>query len=318
MLSGRKRVPSSLAAQATGLLTSTAAASMLIMRGDPIAAATAFAAGPLVTMTAAFLFARSLRIRLAAPAEAMPEVKTLIGYSAAFAATSGYTAIVLFGLRSLYREEFGATALGYWMAANRVSDMSTQFLGLFMIQFFVAHVATMDDNSERRTFVVRCWAAGIAMMSLALATFSVAAEPLVRLLLSESFVPAIPAIRTYMVGDVLRVWASLAMFSAFARGKPSRYALIEIFTLTVMAGVVTALTWAGEPRAPQLGYVAAYATTAVLVTAGFLAMRWGIRLPSSAWPKRGERRTPRSGSAARLSELPIAPPGPSPAAPPPA
>jgi O-antigen/teichoic acid export membrane protein len=320
ILSGRKRVPSSLAAQAAGLLTSTGAATILIVHGEPIAAAVAFASGPLVTMTAAFLFAGPLRIGLAAPREAVADVRTLIRYSAAFAATSGYTAIVLFGLRSLYREEFGATALGYWMAANRVSDMSTQFLGLFMIQFFVAHVATMDDASERQRFVVRCWAAGVVMMSLALATFSAAAEPLVRLLLSEAFVPAIPAIRTYMVGDVLRVWASLAMFSAFARGKPRRYAMIEIATLTVMAIVVTALIWAGEPRAPQLGYVAAYATTAVAVTLAFAALRSGIirRLPSLRWPRRGAHQRPRRGSAEPLSELPIAPTGPSPAAQPPA
>ncbi|HYC64400.1 MAG TPA: oligosaccharide flippase family protein, partial [Reyranellaceae bacterium] len=251
ILSGRKRVPASLAAQATGLLTSTAAASYFILRGDPVAAAVAFAAGPLVTMTAALLASR-LRIGLASPRVAAAEVRPLMRYSAAFAATSGYTAIVLFGLRSVYRDSFGATALGYWMAANRVSDMSTQLLGLFMIQFFVSHFATIDGAADRRRFVLRCWAAGVAAMALALGTFSIAAEPLVRLFLSDAFVPAIPVIRTYMVGDILRVWASLAMFAAFARGHPGRYAAIEIGTLTVLALVASALIAAGDVRAPQL------------------------------------------------------------------
>lgn len=324
ILSGRKRVPTSLAAQAAGLCAGTLTASVLIMRGDPTGAAIAFATGPLVTMTVAFLCADTLRMKLVRPRQAVAEVQTLIRYSAAFAATSSFTAIVLFGLRAQYRDGFGATTLGYWMAANRVSDMSTQLLGLLMIQFFVAHIATMDDASERRSFVVRCWAAGVAIMLLAMAVFSAAAEPLVRLFLSEAFEPAIPVIRTYMVGDVLRVWASLAMFAAFARGKPGRYAAIEIGTLTIMAGVVSVLISAGDPRAPQLGYVAAYATAAAIVTSAFLwrSLPGRIRLPrrplSLWWPRRGARRTPPQGSGVRRSEPAIARPGRSPAAPPPA
>ncbi len=322
ILSGRKRVATSLTAQAAGLFAGTLVASILIARGNPTAAAIAFSSGPLVTMTVAFLFSAAVRTKLAAPQEAVAEVRTLLRYSAAFAATSGFTAVVLFGLRAAYRDAFGATTLGYWMAANRVSDMSTQLLGLFMIQFFVSHIATMDDASQRRSFVVRCWAAGVVTMLFAFIVFSAAAEPLVRLFLSEAFEPAIPVIRSYMIGDVLRVWASLAMFAAFARGSPGRYAAIEIGTLTIMAVVVTALISAGDPRAPQLGYITAYATTAVIVTVAFLWRsgpdRFGLRLRALSLlsPRRGVHRTPRRDSAERRSEQTIAPPGPSPAAPP--
>lgn len=270
ILSGRKRTASSLGAQAAGLAVSTAGAGWLITQDQAVAAALAFASGGLATMAVAFLLAAPLRLTWAPLRSAISEAHDLLRYSAAFATTAGFTAIVLFGLRWFYRDAFGPDALGYWLAANRISDMSTQLLGLFMIQFFVPHLAATKTEPARRALVLRCWAAGAAAMAAILVVFTAASEPLVRIFLSEAYLPAIPAIRTYMLGDVFRVWVSLAMFAAFATGRPGRYAAVEVGTLATMAAITTALVLAGEVRAPMEGYVGAYAIAAVFVTAVFL------------------------------------------------
>jgi O-antigen/teichoic acid export membrane protein len=197
-------------------------------------------------------------------------VRTLLRYSAGFAATTGYASVMLFGLRWVYREHFGVTQLGYWLAANRVSDMSTQLLGLFMIQVFVPHMAMTHDESRRRAILIRCWAAAAGVMTSFVVIFSLASGLLIHLFLSDAYKPAAVTIRTYMIGDVLRVWPSLAMYTAFASGRPLRYAGIEVTALTVMAVVTTVLIAAGDPAAPQLGYVVAYAIAASLVSAAFL------------------------------------------------
>lgn len=273
ILSGRDRAAYSLSAQAVGLLAGTGAAAWLIARHDPASAALAFAAGPLVTMALAFLFARPLHLALAPVAIVKTEAWRLLGYSAAIAATTGFSAIVLFGLRSVYRDHFGVTALGYWMAANRISDLSTQFLGLFLLQFFVPHVATLTDADARRRLILRCAAIGTAVMGTAILVFWLASGPLVHLFLSDVYRPAIPVIRIYMIGDMLRVWVSLAMFAAFATGKPGRYAAIEIATLAMMAAIALILIGLGDPRAPQFGYAGAYAVSAVLAALVFLVRR---------------------------------------------
>jgi O-antigen/teichoic acid export membrane protein len=275
ILSGRKRVSASLAAQGLGLVAGTAMAAWLIVRGQPVAAALGFAGGPLVTMPLSFALVRPLAIGPVRLSAIRSEAATLLHYSAALAAATGFTAIVLFALRAFYRDAMGASELGYWVAANRISDMSTQLLGLFLVQLFLPHFAALDDAAARRRFLLRCWGTGVAAMGSALLVFSLASTPLVGLFLSEAYLPAIPAIRIYMVGDVLRVWASLAMFAAFARARPARYALIEIGTVTMLAAVTVALTWAGEARAPQLGYAIAYGVTAFLVTLAFVARRGG-------------------------------------------
>lgn len=273
ILSGRKRVIVSLSAQATGLAVGTALAAWLIVTGKPLAATIGFAAGSLVTMAVAPPFVLRLGVRPVPMAVARAEVSGLLTYSAAFAATTSFSSILLFGLRSHYRAHFGPVALGYWLVANRISDISTQLLGLFLIQVFVPHIAMLRDEAEQRALVRRCWTAGVAMMGAVPLVFGLLARPLVHLFLSDAYLSAIPAIRTYMIGDLLRVWASIAMFTAFARGHPGRYAAIEMGTLSMMALIALTLIAAGDSRAPWLGYAGAYGVTALVTSAVFILRR---------------------------------------------
>ena len=91
-------------------------------------------------------------------------------------------------------------------------------------------------------------------------------------------------IRTYMLGDIFRVWPSLAMHAAFANGRPLRYAGIEMGILTVMAAVGVALTLLGDPAALQTGYVIAYAIAAIVVSAVFLLRGAPAIAPAAAPP----------------------------------
>ncbi len=277
LLSGRGRTIESLSAQALGLLGGTAAAASLIVQGAPILAALAFAGGGLLTMAAAFGFATRLRIPTVAPCAARAGVAPLMRYAAALLATTGFSAAALFGLRAFYRDAFGLTELGYWMAANRISDMSTQLLGLVMLQAFVPRFAATSDLKGRRRMVIRFWALGAAVMAAALIVFSLASEPLVRLFLSEAFLPAAPVIQAYMVGDLLRVWTCLAMYAAFAQGRPGRYAAIEITVMGAMAVLAAGLIAAGKTGAPQLAYVSAQAIAAGVASLAFVLAARPVR-----------------------------------------
>ncbi len=279
LLTGRKRMAQSLCAQGVGLIFGGLAAAWRITAHDPAGAALAFAAGSLATGCVALPLTLRLGLPLIPRRWTWAPVRTLLRYSAAIAAGTGHAAIVAFGLRWIYREHFGVAQLSYWLAANRVSDMSTQLIGLYLIQVFVPHLAMTQDESRRRAFLFRCWAAAAGVMAGFLAVFCVASGLLIHLFLSDAYRPAESVIRTYMIGDVLRVWPSLAMHTAFANGQPLRYAGMEIGALTVMASVAFALTTAGEPAAPQIGYVTAYAIAAAVVSVTFLLRR----PPATAW-----------------------------------
>jgi O-antigen/teichoic acid export membrane protein len=267
MLSGQGRMISSLAIQSVGLLAGAAGAAVFALRGDPAAAALAFAGGSLVPSVPALRIA--LRPFIWLPIAALVvQASKLLRYSLALGMVAAATPLMLFALRWQYRADFGGDALGRWLSANRISDLSTQLIGLFMLQVFVPHVAQLGDRVARRRFTLLCGAGGMAIMALPLIAFSVAAEPLVRLFLSPSFLPAIPAIRTYMAGDMLRVWTSIAIYTAFAAGRAGRYAALELAVLGSIAVLSLVLMGQGYASAPQWAYFATHAA----FSAGFLAL----------------------------------------------
>ena len=80
-----------------------------------------------------------------------------------------------------------------------------------------------------------------------------------------------------MVGDLLRVWVTLAFYTAFAHGKPGRYAAIEMGVVALMAAITLALIRLGQPQAPQLGYALAYGVAAVVVSIAFFRGSRAVR-----------------------------------------
>ena len=269
MLTGRGRSTAALSAQGCGLVAGLLGALYMLRLGDAGGAAIAFAAGPLVTMAVAWLRLRGERLSGASFARLGQEVRTLLAFSASMIAMTAFASVILFGLRYVYQEAFGLQTLGLWLAASRISDTTTQFLGLILLQLFVPRYVTLEEPHAAVRLVLLTWLAGLAVMASFLAVFATAPQFLVRLFLSPDYLPAIGGILLYMAGDTLRVWAALAMNVQLARGRPWRYALIEMGTLTLMAGLTLAGIAMREPRAPMLAYVAAYGFTALLVTVWF-------------------------------------------------
>ncbi len=266
MLTGQGRMISSLAIQSAGLLAGAAGAAWFAFRGNPAAAGLAFACGTLVpSLPALAVLAR--RHAWPAAASLLAHAKRLLRYSLAFATVAAAIPLTLFALRWQYRGAFGDEALGHWLSANRISDLSTQLIGLFMLQIFVPQIARMPDELARRRFTLICGAGGMAVMALPLIAFSIASEPLVRLFLSPSFLPAIPAIKTYMAGDMLRVWTSIAIYTAFAAGRAGRYAGLELAVIGSIGAITMLLIGQGYSSAPQWAYFLVHA----VFSAGFLA-----------------------------------------------
>ena len=284
LLTGRGRAAASMAAQGAGLLTGMVAALILLHRGESEGAAIAFAAGPLVTMTSAWLMLRAERLAAPSFEGLLQSIRALLSYSGATVLIAVFSAATLFALRYVYQEAFGLETLAQWIAANRISDTTTQFLGLAILQLFLPRYTQTHDSAQARRLVLTTWAAGLAMMGLFLAVFATASEFLVKLFLSADYLPAISAILLYMVGDMLRVWAAVAMNVLLARGRPWAFASIEVGTMAMMAALALALISVGEPLAPMYAYVAAYGLTALIVSLVFARSLFATRRAGSAQP----------------------------------
>lgn len=279
LLTGCGRAPASLASQGLGLLAGTAAAVILLIDQRPVWAAVAFYAGMLLTVPVSWLALRRHSILILPLRELASEARLLLGYSGAFVFVAVFSLLVLFAVRYVYLSAFGLETLGYWLVAQRVSDTSTQLLGLLMVQVFLPSYTPVRDGAEGRAILRRTWLTGTAVMAGFLVCFAIVPELTVRIFLSERYLPAIGMILAYMVGDVLRVSGSVGMHAAFAHGRLWRYIAIEVGAMSLFAAITLALTSAGRTEAPVIGYVTAYAVAALIIIGAFL---WGRRSVSRA------------------------------------
>jgi len=271
VLTGINRAPTALSAQALGLIGGTVPAMALLHQGMPAAAALAFTAGQGATTLIAAVCIPDILLRAWRYRDPIrPEIVRLMGFSGAFLATASIMPLTLIGLRSVYRTAFGLDALGYWLAANRISDVNTQLLGLYMVQAFLPAMVSAPPVTQRR-LAIRTVLGAICVMALPLLIFLAAPSLFVRTFLSPKFLPATIFFAAYLLGDTLRVGASTAAFTALAHAKLKLYVGIEATAAILMSVFVTGLSWAGKREAPAFAYVATYAL--IFAAAGLFVMR---------------------------------------------
>lgn len=275
VLTGRDRPATSLALQGVGLALGGIGCWIRLAAGDAQGAVMAYAMGPVISLIAAVPLAwRWLPHELSAFRRLGAELRLLLGFSGTFLLTATVMPATLIALRYAYRLEFGDEVLGYWLAANRVSDVTSQLLGLYMAQVYLPAATRMAGRNEILPLARRTAAMGLALTGAGLALFVLFAAWFVKVFLSASFVPAIPFIVGYLVGDTLRVVTSLSLHTALARGKLSLYAGTEAATAGFIALYVLALIGAGRIESAYWGYAAAHATMAALALLGWRKGVW--------------------------------------------
>ena len=271
ILTGTRRAPLALLAQAIGLVFGTIPAMILLHRDAPIAAALTFTGGQGATTIFAAIRVRTILHRAWTRAGGVrAEIGRLLAFSIAFLATASIMPLTLIGLRSIYRTAFGLDALGYWLAANRISDINTQLLGLYMVQAFLPAM-TATAASDQRRMMIRTAGGAVGIMAIPLVVFIAAPRFFVGTFLSAKFLPGAPFFIGYFAGDVLRVGASTASYTALARGNLRAYVGLEILAAALIGVLLTGLTWSGILVAPPVAYAVCYA----LIFIGFtvLALR---------------------------------------------
>jgi O-antigen/teichoic acid export membrane protein len=272
VLIGSGRLSANVCSQTVGLVAGLGAAAACLYRAEAEWSVIAFAGGSLLTPATGWFLARKLPAVSFGPANALkPETRALLGFSGAFIAVAVVTPTVLFALRHFYREAFGVDALSDWLVANRISDVSTQLIGLFLVQWYLPTISAPGRGaSENRTTSLTAFVVGSAVMGLVLATFLIGAPILVPLFLSDQYMSASTPIAMYMLGDVLRVTVSVAMFHALARRRLWAYLGFEVLTASLIGILVGIGIRQGHVDAPYIGYVAAYAVVFAVICIHFL------------------------------------------------
>jgi hypothetical protein len=254
LLTGRGHVLASLSCQGVGLMLGAIASAARLLAGDAVGASLCLASGPVATTVLAGLRLRPWRWPGAFARPLRKDLAVLAQFTLAVGGSYAFSSATLFALRFVYREEQGAVALSHWLAASRISDMSTQLVGLLMAQVILPELAAARDGAAKRVALLHGAIFGGVASALALVTFAVGAKPLVSAFLSPAYLAAIPAIVLYLAGDVPRAGVSLAQQVNLAGGGLRRYVTLEIGLPAVMAAAMAALLAGGVTHAPELAY----------------------------------------------------------------
>lgn len=264
VLTGLGRIRVSLISQALGVLIGTGLAALALLRGQAVLAVLGFAAGSLFTSAASWWAVRRSNINgIVAKPYLAAEIRRLLGYSGAFVAVAIMMPLTLFTLRYFYREQFGVDELSYWLVANRVSDVTSQLLGLYMVQFYLPMFASAPDRRGREQIIWASFLIATLVMGALFVIFALSADALVPFFLSRTFTPAIPYILIYMGGDVLRVSGSMGLHAALAQNRLWRYVGIEAVTNCLFAAFTGGLMATGSAYAPAIGYALTFASLGV-------------------------------------------------------
>lgn len=265
-LAGRRSPSVSFLAQGIALLSAMSGCVVLLYFGHPTAAACAFYWGAVISVPISWVFVRKDLARPNFPLSLIvTQAIRLMRYSITFVALVGITSITLFGLRYAYQDAFGLENLSFWLVAQRVSDTSTQFLGLYMTQYFMPHLASSKATTGDHAIIVRGWLTASAAMACLLACFAMAPELAVSVFLSDRYIPAAGLIMLYMAGDTLRATVSLAMHAAFARNRLLVYVGIEAFAMAIFSAITLVLVAHENTAAPFIAYIIAFGAVALLL-----------------------------------------------------
>ena len=273
-LSGSGRAPRSLAIQGFGLLIGGGLCLARLQAGDAEGAVVAYAAGPLCTTGIALWTVRHWLV----PGDlSWSEIRTvarsLLSYASTFLIVASALPLVLFGTRYVYRIEFGTVWLGYWLMANRVSDVSTQVVGLYLSQVFLPQVTRSIPGAERLRKIRYTLILGVTVSGAGAAVFALGSRQIISLVLSERYIAALPFIMGYLVGDMFRVGGNVALYTVLAARRLKLFVAIEVGLAILVAIAILAGIAAGYPTSAYWGYLTAHAIAflAVLLLAPRLA-----------------------------------------------
>ena len=257
VLTGQGLGDASLTAQGAGLLIGGGGAIIALFEGQGILAVIFFGLGPVVTSLVAWLLLTPALRNLRSPIGARSNhVARLLSYSGSFIVTASLMPMTLFAFRYAYRHSFGTEDIAFWLAANRVSDVTTQLLALFMTQILLPTVSAASSLWEVRRFIIRVFLLGTLLMSVLLGVFWLGSREVIQIFLSARYLAATPFILIYMTGDVVRVSGSIGLFTALARRRLRAYVGLEVLFATAFAAATALLMRGGFSLAPALGYLA--------------------------------------------------------------
>lgn len=159
--------------------------------------------------------------------------KELLGHSVMTLSSALLVPFTLIGIRNLIVDMQGIEAMGYWEAMNRISNYIYVFASSFIGMYWYPKLA---KQSKKRTFLgllLPFYKMIIPPMILGFLVIFIAKEYVVRIVLSEAFLPSLPLFSWQLVGDFFKIISSVLSYQFFAKKMTKDYVITEVISLSI-------------------------------------------------------------------------------------
>lgn len=280
-LNGRKAITAYVIANIAGSLVTALTAMALVLKfglyGVLVAMAISQALACIVTF---WLFQRTGRIRwrnFLGPINR--NIARRLGGFALIGATSALAVpVAQMLIRDGLVDRLGWQSAGLWQALSKISEMHLMLLTTTLSLYFLPRFSEIKDATALRKEVVKGYRFVLPLIVASAALIFFLRELLIRLLLTDKFLPLADVLGWQMVGDVLKISSWVMAYTMIS------HARIHVFIITELAFSLlwVILTLGGASmdglRGAILGYVLTYAIYGVVMYFLFINLLKSIDL----------------------------------------
>jgi len=158
----------------------------------------------------------------------------LFSFSLMSLVTALLAPIVYISVRNTIIEQIGADEAGYWESVNRIATYYLMFISTLLTVHFLPRLSTATDLSATKK-VFRSYYTGIVpIFALGLIVIYLLRVFMIKMLLSEDFVPMEKLFFWQMVGDFFKVCSLILGYEVIAKKKTTVFIVTETLSFTIL------------------------------------------------------------------------------------
>jgi O-antigen/teichoic acid export membrane protein len=160
--------------------------------------------------------------------------KGLLSYSYMSLVTAVIGPVVYLALRNLLIETHGMEEAGYWEAINRISVFYMMFISTLLTVYFLPELSKVQSAYETKKIFYSYYKGIIPIFCAGLVVLYFVREPVVRLILSDEFIPVSDLFFWQLLGDFFKACSYILAFEFFAKKMTKAFIVTEITSFLIL------------------------------------------------------------------------------------
>lgn len=161
-------------------------------------------------------------------------IKSLLSYSIMSLVTAVLGQVIFIAIRNRITAAAGLEEAGFWESINRISYFYLMFVTTLLTVYFLPMLSTSKTNTEIKVVFYSYYKSIVPLFITGCIAVYLLRDFIIRVLLSEEFLPMENLFLWQLIGDVFKVGALILGYQFFAKKMTTAFILTEIMSFAVL------------------------------------------------------------------------------------